>query len=488
MCNSSAAIDARAWAELTEHLRQDQIQTDAASRAAFESDGLLAYRQRPVGVVFPDSSDDVVSILRWCHRRGIPMVARGSGTGLSGGSMPHADGIVVALNRLNHVLDIDPVSRTARVQCGVVNAAVSDAARPYGLMYAPDPSSGSVCTIGGNVAFNSGGAHCLKNGMTAGHVIGMSVVLGDGTVATLGSESLESVLPDSSGFFCGNEGLFGIATEITLRLVPLPETFHTVLVGYDTIRQAGEGVADIIASGLLPGAMEIMDPTSIKAAEAAVACGYPSEAHAVLIVELEGARERVEHEITILHRVLEGTAPSVVEVAASDAERLSIWKGRKSVFSAAGRLSPDFLVQDGVVPRCRLGEALERIETMSRETGIPVANVFHAGDGNLHPLIMYDGSIEGGFEAADALAGRILELCIEMGGSITGEHGVGVEKTHHLEAMFDRDTLDLMKRVRRCLDPNEICNPGKVFPSDQPATLTTSGLHPLEKAGVIFRD
>lgn len=473
---------------LASQLPPGRLRGDVATRAAFESDGLLAFAQRPRGVVFPQTIQEVATVVRWCHDHRVPMVARGSGTGLSGGAMPHADGIVVALNRMNQIVRIDPVGRTAVVQCGVVNLAVSQAARPHGLYFAPDPSSGSVCTIGGNVAFNSGGAHCLKHGMTAGHVLGMRVVLGDGSIATIGGDSLESVGPDTPGFFCGNEGLFGIAVEITLRLLPLPQTFHTVLVGYDTIRQAGDAVGAVIASGLLPGAMEIMDPTSIRAAEAAVACGYPQAARSVLIVELEGSHARVQHDQAILHSVLASTSPSVIQMAADDAQRMSIWKGRKSVFSAAGRLSPDFLVQDGVVPRSRLGETLERIESMSRETGVPVANVFHAGDGNLHPLIMYDGNVDGAFAKADALAGRILQLCIDMGGSITGEHGVGIEKRHHLASMFDEPTIDLMRRLRLALDAREICNPGKMFPSAEPPALSHGGLHPLEKAGVIFRE
>ncbi|MCC9655970.1 FAD-binding oxidoreductase [Rhodopirellula halodulae] len=473
---------------LAELFPADRFRTDPAAQAAFESDGLLAYTTRPRGVVFPETADEVISTVRWCHEHSVPLVARGSGTGLSGGAMPHRDGVVIALNRLNRVLHVDPLERTATVQCGVVNLAVSQAARPHGLYFAPDPSSQSVCTIGGNIAFNSGGAHCLKYGMTAGHTLAMDVVLGDGTVTSLGGASLEHTGPDSTGFFCGNEGMLGIALQATLRLLPLPETFHTVLIGYDTIREAGNAVGEIIAANLLPGAMEIMDAMSIRAAEAAVACGYPKNANSVLIVELEGSAQRVEVEKQILTDVIQSTQPSAVEIAKNDAERLAIWKGRKSVFSAAGRLSPDFIVQDGVVPRRRLGEALERIEALSQECGVPVANVFHAGDGNLHPLIMYDGKIAGAFDKANAFAQKILRLCIEMGGSITGEHGVGIEKREVFSEMFDEATIDLMHRVRAEMDPHRICNPGKMFPDALAPALTTSGLHPLEKAGVIFRD
>lgn len=473
---------------LAELFPADRFRTDPAAQAAFESDGLLAYTARPRGVVFPETADEVVSAVRWCYEHHVPVVARGSGTGLSGGAMPHRDGIVIALNRLNRILHVDPVERTATVQCGVVNLAVSQAARPHGLYFAPDPSSQSVCTIGGNIAFNSGGAHCLKYGMTAGHTLSMDVVLGDGTVTSIGGSSLEHAGPDTTGFLCGNEGMLGIALQATLRLLPLPEVFHTVLVGYDDIRAAGNAVGAIIAANLLPGAMEIMDAMSIRAAEAAVACGYPKNANSVLIVELEGSAERVAMEKEILAEVIAGTQPSAVEIAANDAERLAIWKGRKSVFSAAGRLSPDFIVQDGVVPRRCLGEALERIESMSLECGVPVANVFHAGDGNLHPLIMYDGKIPGAFDAANDFAHAILRLCIEMGGSITGEHGVGIEKRGVFAEMFDEPTIDLMHRVRAEMDPHEICNRGKMFPDAESPALSTSGLHPLEKAGVIFRE
>ena len=465
-----------------------RIQEDDAFRAAFESDGLTAFRTKPLAVVIPESADEVVATVRWCHDSGVPFVARGSGTSLSGGSLPVAGGIVIALNRLNRILHLDPDDRVAVVEPGVVNLHVTEAAAPHGLYYAPDPSSQTICTIGGNVAFNSGGAHCLKYGMTCNHVLGLKAVLGTGEVVTFGGRSLETVGPDLTAVFCGSEGLFGVALEITLRLMPKPETFHTVLAGYRTLEQAGQAVAEVIDSGLLPGAMEIMDALSIEAAEAAVACGYPEAAAAVLIVELEGPRERVEVERRELEAILERTGAFAERVAADDVERAAIWKGRKSAFSAVGRLSPDFLVQDGVVPRKRLGEALVRIEAMSVETGIRVANVFHAGDGNLHPLIMFDGSRAGELERAEALAGRILKMCVEMGGSITGEHGVGMEKRDYLPEMFDEPTIRLMHRLRTAFDPKLVSNPGKMFPGKEAPALSSHGLHPLEKAGVISRE
>jgi len=461
---------------------------DAASRAAFESDGLTAFRAKPLAVVIPETSDEVIAAVRWCHEHSVPFVARGSGTSLSGGSLPVADGIVIALNRLNRIIELDPDQRIAVVEPGVINQQVSIDAAPHGLYYAPDPSSQSVCTIGGNVAFNSGGAHCLKYGMTSNHVIGIKAVLATGEVVTLGGPSVETVGPDYTGLFCGNEGLFGIALEITLRLLPKPEVFHTVLAGYDSLQAAGNAVSAVIDSGLLPGALEIMDALAIEAAEAAVACGYPAGAAAVLIVELEGPKERIEHERAQLDEILKKTKPFAQRVAVDEADRLFIWKGRKSAFSAVGRLSPDFLVQDGVVPRSRLGEALVRIEQISKESGIRVANVFHAGDGNLHPLIMFDGKESGALERAEELAGKILRTCIEMGGSITGEHGVGVEKRDYLPEMFDPEAIELMHRIRQAFDPKLIANPGKMFPGKEAPTLTLSGLHPLEKSGVISRE
>ncbi|NND95875.1 MAG: FAD-binding protein [Pirellulaceae bacterium] len=475
-------------AGLRELYPTNRFQDGQAFRAVFESDGLTAFQAKPLAVVIPETDDEVIATVRWCHERNIPFVARGSGTSLSGGSLPVANGIVIALNRLNKILELDPQQRIAVVQPGVVNLHVTAAAAPHGLYYAPDPSSQSICTIGGNVAFNSGGAHCLKYGMTSNHVLGVTAVLANGEVVAMGGRSLEGIGPDYTGLFCGNEGLFGIALEITLRLLPRPECFHTVLVGYDSLQRAGDAVSAVIDSGLLPGAMEIMDALSIEAAEAAVACGYPPGAAAVLIVELEGPAERIEQEREKLAVILKQTGPFAQRIATDEADRLAIWKGRKSAFSAVGRISPDFLVQDGVVPRKRLGEALVRIQELSRAAGIRVANVFHAGDGNLHPLILFDGTQTGALERAESLAGEILRMCIQMGGSITGEHGVGMEKRDYLPEMFDPPTIAIMHRLRNAFDPKQISNPGKMFPGAEAASLSMSGLHPLEKAGVISRE
>ncbi|MDB4589841.1 FAD-binding protein [Verrucomicrobiales bacterium] len=469
-------------------LSDDRVLSDDAHVLAYESDGLTAFKAEPRAVVIPESSDELISVVQWCQCEGVPFVARGSGTSLSGGSLPVDEGIVIALNRLDKILEIDPVDRVAVVQPGVVNLEVTRAAQAHGLYYAPDPSSQTICTIGGNVAFNSGGAHCLKYGMTTNHVLGLKAVLATGEVVQFGGRSREQIGPDEVGLFCGSEGLFGVAYEIALRLLPKAESFHTVLVGYRSLEEAGNAVGVVIDSGLLPGAMEIMDALAIEAAEAAVACGYPKGAEAVLIVELEGAAEKVAVEREKLDAILAQTGAFATRVAVDDADRMSIWKGRKSAFSAVGRLSPDFIVQDGVVPRSRLGEALRRIDQMSTETGIRVANVFHAGDGNLHPLILYNGREEGSLEAAEALAGRILKMCIGMGGSITGEHGIGMEKRDYLGDMFAEDDIQMMKDIRAAFDPDQIANPGKMFPGPEAPALSQHGVHPLEAAGIISRE
>jgi glycolate oxidase len=461
-----------------------------AQLAAYESDGLTAFRTKPLAVVVPETQVEVIALVRFCRDEKLPFVARGSGTSLSGGSLPIAGGIVIALNRLNKILRVDPAERIAVVEPGTINLAVTAAAQPYGLHFAPDPSSQQICTIGGNVAFNSGGAHCLKYGMTSNHVLGLKAVLASGEVVEFGGPSREQVGPDWTGLFVGNEGLFGVVLEVTLQLLPRAETFHTVLAGYATLEQAGDAVAAVVASGLLPGAIEIMDALALEAAVAAVHSEYPPGSAAVLIVELEGPREVVAADRLRLEKILAESGAKEVRVARDAAERMAIWKGRKSAFSAVGRLSPDFIVQDGVVPRRRLGEALRRIGEMAGEARLRVANVFHAGDGNLHPLILYNGKESDGLARAEALAGKILKMCVAMGGSITGEHGVGVEKRDYLPDMFSADEIDCMKRVRAAFDPLGIANPGKMFPAGAPQvmTLAQQGLHPLEKAGVITRE
>jgi glycolate oxidase len=473
---------------LSSLLPPDRLLQDPADLAAYESDGLTAYKARPLAIAVPETQEEVIEIVRLCRAESLPFVARGSGTSLSGGSLPVAGGIVITLNRLRRILALDPKQRITVVEPGVTNTQVSVAAAPYGLHYAPDPSSQTVCTIGGNLAFNSGGVHCLKYGMTSNHVLGIKAVLGTGEVVQWGGSSREQIGPDWCGLFVGSEGLFGIALEVTLQLLPKPECFHTVLAGYRTLEKAGDAVSAIIASGLLPGAIEIMDALALEAAVAAVHADYPPGCEAVLIVELEGPREVVAAERARLHQVLAGIDSVDIRVAGDAEERMAIWKGRKSAFSAVGRLSPDFIVQDGVVPRRRLGEALRRIGEMSREAGVRCANVFHAGDGNLHPLILYDGREPGALARAEGLAGRILCMCVEMGGSITGEHGIGMEKREFLPRMFGPDEIECMQRLRAAFDPLGIANPGKMFPAGEAPALAQHGLHPLEKAGILSRE
>ena len=443
-----------------------RLLTDRAAMTPFGSDALTAFHQLPVAVVLAESADEVVEVVRLCHLHGVPFVARGSGTSLSGGSLPVEGGIVIALNRLNHVLSIDERARTAVVEPGVINLDVSRAALPHGLAYAPDPSSQSVCTIGGNLAFNSGGAHCLKHGMTANHILGIKAVLPDGELVELGGGSTEPCGPDWVGMFCGSEGLFGIALEVTLRLVPLPEATRTSLAVYDSLEAAGDAVADVVAAGLLPVAMEIMDALAIEAAEASVKPGYPKAA-ALLIVELEGEQEVVDADARRLDEVLAASGATEVRTTWDAGDRALIWKGRKSAFSAVGWLAPDYIVQDGVVPRTRLGEALAEIDRLSAAAGIRVANVFHAGDGNLHPLILFDGREDGAVERAEALAADILRLCISLGGSITGEHGVAIEKRAYLPLMYSEVDMGFMHRVRDAGDPARLANRGKML---DPAT------------------
>lgn len=449
---------------LMQVINSERLLTNPAQLTAYESDALTAYRTRPLAVVIPITQDEVIQVVCLCSQFKIPFVARGSGTSLSGGSLPIEGGLLIALNRIDHILRIDPLDRIAVVEPGVINSDITKAVAPYGLYYAPDPSSQQICTIGGNLAFNAGGAHCLKYGMTSNHILGIKAVLPDGEVVFLGGESLESVGPDLTGVYVGSEGLFGIALEVILRLLPKPALFRTILASYDSLDAAGEVVAKIVASGLLPGAIEIMDDLAIEAAEAAVHAGYPQQAKALLIVELDGDPLQVEAEFPILQQVIETSGAQEFHIAKDEADRLRIWKGRKSAFSAVGRLSPDFLVNDGVVPRSSLGKTLAEIGHLSEKYKLRIANVFHAGDGNLHPLILYDGSHPEELRRAKQLSSEILELCIQMGGSITGEHGIGMEKKAYLTRMFSELDVKTMHNLRLAFDPFEISNRGKMFP------------------------
>ncbi len=454
-------------ADLARIFPADRMLTEHAQLIPYESDALTAFSAHPHAVVLPESQDEVIETVRLCHRDSVPFVARGSGTSLSGGSIPNEDGIVIALNRLNRILRLDSEQRLAVVEAGVPNLAVSEAAAPHGLYYAPDPSSQSVCTIGGNVAFNAGGAHCLKNGMTSNHVLGIKAVLPDGAVVDLGGNSLEGVGPDLVGLFVGSEGLFGIALEITLRLLPEPEAYRTVLAAYSSMKSAGETVAAVVASGLLPGAMEIMDNLTIRAVEQSLHAGYPTDAAALLIVELEGETNQVEAEFIELEKTIRRSAAFSVRSARDEAERALIWKGRKGAFAALGAISQAYIVQDGVVPRSQLGAALAEIDEISARYGLRVANVFHAGDGNLHPNVLYDSSQDGMLEHAEALAGEITKMCVRRGGVITGEHGVGMEKREYMRDMFSEAEMKMMRRLSYEVDSRGIANAGKMFPGER---------------------
>lgn len=451
----------------------------------YECDGLTNFRHMPVAVLLPETTEQVQAIMRICHREQIPFVARGAGTGLSGGALPYEKGIVISLARMNRILDIDFVNQRVVVEPGVINAQVTQQVTGRGYFYAPDPSSQSVCTIGGNVAENAGGAHCLKYGFTATHVLGMQVVLPDGELVQLGGRTLDRPGYDLTGVFVGSEGTLGIATQITLRIVKRPEVIQTLLAAFNTTDEAGAAVSAIIAGGVLPAAIEMMDRLSIEAAEASVHAGYP-DCGALLLVELDGPLSEVETLMGRVKQICASCGAWEQRLAQSEAERMTVWKGRKAAFAAMGRISPNYIVQDGVIPRTALPQVLRQIEEMSVAAGLRVANVFHAGDGNLHPLVLYDRNIEGQEHAAEELAIRILQLCVDAGGSITGEHGVGKEKQMAMGYMYAEPDLDTMQLVRCAFDPNHLANPDKIFPrprlcAERPGPYVP---HPLEIAGV----
>ncbi len=451
----------------------------------YECDGLTGYRVVPGLVALPRSTGEVQAVVRLCARDGIPFVARGAGTGLSGGALPVAEGIVVSLARMNRILGVDLESARVTLQPGVTNLAVTQAVAPHGFYYAPDPSSQQVCTIGGNVAENSGGAHCLKHGFTVNHVLEAEVVLADGEIARLRTADPG---PDLLGAFVGSEGTLGIATELTVRVLRAPEAVRTLLAGFESTDAAGGAVSGVIAARILPAAIEMMDRLTIEAAEAAVHPGYP-DVGAVLIVELDGLAAQVEEDVAAVEAICLANGAREVRVAADETERALLWRGRRSAFAAMGRVSHDYYVQDGVVPRTRLAEVLRRIAELEREYGLRVGNVFHAGDGNLHPLVLFDGRREGEAERAQELAVAILDVCMEAGGSLTGEHGIGVDKACSMPRMFGPDDLDAMQRLRRAFDPAGLANPGKIFPTPRLCGEVPGPYraHPLEKAGLAER-
>ena len=439
--------------------------SDPASLRAYESDGLTAYRQVPLVVVLPETTAQVSAILRWCNAAGVKVVPRGSGTSLSGGALPLEDGVLLGLSKFNQVLDIDYDSRVAVVQPGVTNLAITRAVEDRGFYYAPDPSSQIACSIGGNVAENSGGVHCLKYGLTTNNVLGVEMVMMDGEVVRLGGQHLDPAGLDLLGIVVGSEGLLGVVTEVTVRILPKPQTARALLLGFETVERAGQCVADVIAAGIIPAGMEMMDRPAIHAAEAFVHAGYPLDVEALLIVELDGPYAECDYLVEQVAKIATANGAVTSRVSTSEDERLAFWAGRKAAFPAVGRISPDYYCMDGTIPRRRLPEVLRRMAALSDHYGLKVANVFHAGDGNLHPLILYDANQPGELERAEDFGADILRLCVEVGGVLTGEHGVGVEKRDLMGTMFTEIDLAHQQRVKCAFDPQLLLNPGKVFPT-----------------------
>ena len=463
----------------------EQVLTHPDALATYRSDGLAQYRQIPLAAVLPGSAEEVRDVVRACFEAGVPWVARGSGTGLSGGALPVADGILIGLARMRRILSVELEDSRVVVEPGVTNLAISRAVAPTHF-YPPDPSSQVVCSIGGNVAENSGGAHCFKYGFTTNYVTGLEVVLTDGTVVELDRDTPGY---DLLGAFVGSEGTLGVATRITVRVVPRPEVMRTLVAFFDDTAGAGEAVSEIVAAGIVPGAIEMMDRLSIQAAEQATGAGYRLDAGAALLVELDGPAEECDARLEQVLELCRRTGATDVRLAADDAERELLWKARKAAFAAMGRIAPAYFVQDGVIPRTRLPEVLRRIDVLADEYGLRVANVFHAGDGNLHPLVCYDTAVAGEPERAEELAGLIVKACVEAGGSITGEHGVGVDKKAYMPAMFSEPDLEAFQRLRCAFDPHALANPGKVMPTPRLCGEVPGPYreHPLERAGIAER-
>jgi glycolate oxidase len=443
----------------------DRLIASAESMRPYESDGLAAYRSLPLAVALPADADEAAAVLKLCREMAVPVVARGAGTGLSGGALPFPGSVLLALGKLNKILAIDPVARTARVQPGVRNLAISEAAKAYGLFYAPDPSSQLACSIGGNVAENAGGVHCLKYGLTVHNILKLEALTIEGERLTIGSEALDTPGFDLMALLTGSEGLLAVVTEITVRLLPIPADVKALLVAFPDAGCAAQAVADIIAAGITPAGLEMMDSLALRAAEKFAHAGYPEDADAILICECDGHSGDAEAELEHLADICRAAGASEIRQARDEIERLKLWAGRKGAFPAMGRLAPDYYCIDGTIPRRRLPEVLARISALSLEQGLAVANVFHAGDGNLHPLILYDASADGELDRAEALGGAILELCVEVGGTITGEHGVGREKINQMCVQFTPAELAAFAAIKAAFDPAGLLNPGKAIPT-----------------------
>lgn len=451
--------------ELAGILPGTALLADPEDLKPYECDGLTAYRQMPFAVTLPENETQVVAVLKACHRHGVPVVARGAGTGLSGGATPVDGGVILSLARLKHILRIDPLARTAVVQPGVRNLAISEAAAPLGLYYAPDPSSQIACTIGGNVAENSGGVHCLKYGLTVHNILKLRVALIDGTVVEVGSDALDAPGYDLLAVLIGSEGMLAVVLEATVKLTPKPQIAKVVMASFDDMTRAGNAVADIIAAGIIPAGLEMMDKPATAAVEDFVHAGYDLEAEAILLAESDGSPEEVEEEIAAMKAVLEKAGARELRVSQSEAERLKFWAGRKAAFPAVGRITPDYLCMDGTIPRKHLAHVLIRIGELAQQYGLRCANVFHAGDGNLHPLIMFDANVPGEVERATEFGARILELSVDVGGTITGEHGVGIEKVGQMCVQFSPEELAAFHALKAAFDPQGLLNPGKAVPT-----------------------
>jgi glycolate oxidase len=474
--------------ELRRIVGDDWVYTAEHQLRTYESDGLLQYHAVPAAAVLPGSAAEVQAVVRSCARAGVPWVARGAGSGLSGGALPIEDGVLLVVSRMKRVLDVDLANARICVEPGVTNASVSAVVGPD-YFYPPDPSSQIVCSIGGNVAENSGGAHCFKYGFTTNYVTGLELVLPDGELVQVGGKELDAPGYDLLGAFVGSEGTLGVATKVWLRVVPSPQTVKTLVAFFDSTREAGEAVSQIVQAGVVPGAIEMMDERAIEASEQMAHAGYPVGRGAALLVELDGAERECEARFEDVVGICEGCGSDDVRVARDETERALFWKTRKAAFPAMGRISPNYFVQDGVIPRTKLPDVLERIDALAEEYGLIVANVFHAGDGNLHPLVCYDGSEPGAAERAEECSGKILDACLDAGGSITGEHGVGVDKKKHMPKMFAEPDLEAFQRLRCAFDPAGLANPGKVMPTPRLCGEVPGHYrqHPLEAAGLAER-
>ena len=455
--------------QLIQHLykivAKTSVLVDKDELHPYECDGLSAYKFLPWLVVLPESIKQIQQIVKLCFDNNIPIIARGAGTGLSGGTLPQENSLILSLAKLNQILSIDPIARSAHVQPGVRNLAISTAAEPFGLYYAPDPSSQIACSIGGNVAENSGGVHCLKYGLTVHNILEVKIVSVEGELITLGGQSLDSAGYDLLALITGSEGLLGIIVDITVKLLPIPEKAQVLLAAFDNVLDAGKTVGDIIANGIIPAGLEMMDKLAINAAEDFAHAGYPKEAAAILLCELDGTTEEVEQSILAVKKIAEKNNAESLRISQNETERALIWTGRKAAFPAVGRLSPDYYCMDGTIPKRCLPEVLDSINKLSEQYNLPVANVFHAGDGNLHPLILYDANIEGELERTEEFGAKILELCVKVGGTITGEHGVGIEKIDQMCIQFQSQELQQFHSIKAAFDQKTLLNPGKAVPS-----------------------